>query len=50
MKTYIIENWKIEANNKKQAISKYINQYFETFMCKCDKSFSTLYRIAKRTN
>ena len=47
MKTYKIEAMTIEAKNKKEAVNNYIYQYFVTFMCKCEKSFSTLYKFAK---
>lgn len=46
MKTYKIESMKIEANTKKEAVEKYISQHFEIFMCKCEKSFNTLYKSA----
>lgn len=46
MNTYKIESMKIEANTKKEAVEKYIAQHFETFMCKCEKSFNTLYKSA----
>ena len=46
MKTYKIEAMTIEANTKKEAVLKYIAIYFETFMCKCEKSFNTLYKLA----
>lgn len=47
MKTYKIESMEIKANNKKEAVNNYIAQHFETFMVKCEKSFSALYAIAK---
>lgn len=47
MKTYKIEAMTITASDKKKAVEKYIAQYFETFMCKCEKSFNTLYKLAK---
>lgn len=47
MKTYKIESMTITANTKKEAVEMYIQQYFETFMCKCEKSFNTLYKLAK---
>ena len=46
MKTYKIEAMTITANTKKEAVEMYITQYFETFMCKCEKSFNTLYKLA----
>lgn len=46
MKTYKIESMKIEANTKKEAVEKYISQHFDTFMCKCEKNFNTLYKSA----
>lgn len=46
MKTYKIESMEIMANTKKEAVEKYIIQYFDTYMCKCEKSFTTLYKSA----
>ena len=47
MKTYKIETVEIAANTKKDAVAKYIIWHFEARMCKCEKSFNTLYRSAK---
>lgn len=44
MKTYSIEAMTITASTKKEAVEMYIKQYFETYMCKCEKSFKTLYK------
>ena len=50
MNIYRIEQWEITASTKKEAVKKYIEQYFNAFMCKCDKSFSTLYKKAIMIN
>jgi len=50
MKTYKIEAMTIIANTKKEAVNIYIAQYFETFMCKCEKSFNTLLKLTIKTN
>lgn len=50
MKTYKIEAMIIIAKNKKDAVNKYLIQHFETYMCKCEKSFKTLYKLAKEIN
>ena len=44
MKAYKIEMMTITANTKKEAVEKYIEQYFDRCMCKCEKSFNTLYK------
>lgn len=47
MKAYKIEMMTITANTKKEAVEMYLVQHFESYMYKCDKKFSTLYRKAK---
>ena len=49
MKAYKIEMMTILANTKKEAVEKYLEQYFKAFMCNCEKSFSTLYKDAIET-
>ena len=46
MKNYKIENFVISASNKKTAVSKFMFQHFETFMCEHHLSKSTLYKKA----
>lgn len=50
MSNYKIEAMTIEAKTKKDAVKKYQEQHFVTFMCECEKSFNTLYKLAKKTN
>ena len=50
MKTYKIEAMKITAKTKKEAVKQYQQQHIETFMCECEKSFATLYKLAKKVN
>lgn len=47
IKTYKIGVWEFTANTKKEAVKKYFIQHFETYMCKCDRSFNTIYKKAK---
>ena len=47
MKTYKIGMVEISANNKKEAVEKYIIWHFDSRMYKCEKSFKTLYKNAK---
>jgi uncharacterized protein YbdZ (MbtH family) len=47
MKTYKIEAMKINAETKKEAVLKYLDQHWITFMTKPEKKFSTLYKSSK---
>ena len=42
-----MKKYKIEAKNKKEAVKLYLIQHFETYMCVCEKSSNTLYKLAK---